>query len=333
MPSQGAPHAAANDNGTSSFLADKSAKIFLAGHKGMLGSAVHRRLTALGFTNVVGRTRAELDLTCEPAVLKFFDAERPRYVILAAGKVGGLHASSAAPVDFMTENLRITTNVLTAARLCGSVRKLLFLASSAVYPIDAPQPIPESALLAGPPAPGNEWYAIPKIVGIKMCQAYRTELGMDAIVATPNNLYGPRDPFPPESAHVIPALIRRFHHAKASGAAEVVVWGSGLQLREFTHADDAADAVVLLMEKYSGAEHVNVGSGREVTVRELAEMVREVVGYEGRVVWDTSRPDGVMRRLLDSSKMKAMGWEPKVELRDGIKKLYEGYLSVAASPT
>ncbi|CAN6193887.1 unnamed protein product [Urochloa humidicola] len=326
MPSQGAPHAAANDNGTSSFLTDKSAKIFLAGHKGMLGSAVHRRLTALGFTNIVGRTRAELDLTCEPAVLKFFDAERPRYVILAAGKVGGLHASSAAPVDFMTENLRITTNVLTAARLCGSVRKLLFLASSAVYPMNASQPIPESALLTGPPAPGNEWYAIPKIVGIKMCQAYRAELGMDAIVAAPNNLYGPRDPFPPESAHVIPALIRRFHDAKASGAAEVVVWGSGLQLREFTHADDAADAVVLLMDRYSGAEHVNVGSGREVTVRELAEMVREVVGYEGRVVWDTSRPDGVMRRLLDSSKMREMGWEPKVELRDGIKKLYEGYL-------
>ncbi|CAL5041634.1 unnamed protein product [Urochloa decumbens] len=328
MPSQGAPHATANnDDGTPSFLADKSAKIFLAGHKGMLGSAVHRRLTALGFTNVVGRTRAELDLTCEPAVLKFFDAERPRYVILAAGKVGGLHASAAAPVDFMTENLRITTNVLTAARLSGSVRKLLFLASSAVYPMDAPQPIPESALLSGPPAPGNEWYAIPKIVGIKMCQAYRAELGMDAIVAAPNNLYGPREPFPPESAHVIPALIRRFHHAKASGAAEVAVWGSGHQLREFTHADDAADAVVLLMERYSGAEHVNVGSGREVTVRELAEMVREVVGYEGRVVWDTSRPDGVMRRLVDSSKMRAMGWEPKVELRDGIKKLYDGYLT------
>jgi GDP-L-fucose synthase len=176
-------------------------------------------------------------------------------------------------------------------------------------------------------------YAIPKIVGIKMCQAYRAEHddGMDAIVATPNNLYGPRDPFPSESSHVIPALIRRFHDAKASGAAEVVVWGSGRQLREFTHADDAADAAVLLMERYSGAEHVNVGSGREVTVRELAETVREVVGYEGRVVWDTSRPDSVMRRLLDSSKMAALGWEPKVELRDGLKKLYEWYLSGRAA--
>ncbi|KAF8687207.1 hypothetical protein HU200_042875 [Digitaria exilis] len=319
MPSHGAPHASSNTNDgtTTSFLTDKSAKIFLAGHNGMLGSAIHRRLTSLGFTNLLGRTRAELDLSCEPSVRKFFDAERPRYVILAAGKVGGLHASSASPVDFMTENLRIATNVLTAARLCGSVRKLLFLASSAVYPVDAPQPIPESALLT---------YAIPKIVGIKMCQAYRLELGLDAIVAAPNNLYGPRDPFPSESSHVIPALIRRFHSAKVTGAGEVVVWGSGYQLREFTHADDAADAVVLLMDRYSGDEHVNVGSGREVTVRELAEMVREVVGYEGRIVWDTSRPDGVMRRRLDSSKMRAMGWEPKVELRDGLVKLYQGYL-------
>ncbi|WVZ79154.1 hypothetical protein U9M48_026765 [Paspalum notatum var. saurae] len=328
MPSHGAPRApkaAANDDGRS-FLADKSAKVFVAGHRGMLGSAIHRRLTALGFTNIVGRTRAELDLACEAAVHKFFEAEQPRYVILAAGKVGGLHASSAAPVDFMTENLRITTSVLAAARRCGAVRKLLFVATSAVYAADAPQPIPESALLAGPPAAGNEWYAVPKIVGIKMCQAYRAQLGMDAIVAAPNNLYGPRDPFPPENSHVIPALIRRFHHAKATGAPEVVVWGSGYQLREFTHVDDAADAIVLLMDRYSGHEHVNIGSGREVTVHELAEMVREVVGYEGRVVWDTSRPDGVMRRLLDSSKMTALGWEPKVELRDGTKKLYEWYL-------
>lgn len=331
MPFHGALQTPNAANGRPSFLADKSAKVFVAGHKGMLGSAIHRRLTALGFTNVVGRSRAELDLTCEPAVRKFFDAEQPRYVIIAAGKVGGFHASSAAPVDFMTQNLRITTNVLTAARSCGSVRKLLFLATSAIYPVDTPQPIPESALLAGPPAPGNEWYAIPKIVGIKMCQAYRAEVGMDAIVAVPNNLYGPRDPFPPENSHVIPALVKRFHQAKAAGAPEVAVWGSGYQLREFVHVDDAAEAIVLLMDKYSGTEHVNVGSGREVTVRELAEMVREVVGYEGRVVWDTSRPDGVMRRLLDSSKMTALGWKPKVELRDGLKELSELYLRGCAT--
>ncbi|KAL6873394.1 hypothetical protein ACP4OV_013476 [Aristida adscensionis] len=329
MPSDGsqaeAPKAAGGGDGRS-FLADKSAKVFVAGHKGMLGSAVHRRLVALGFTNVVGRSRGELDLTCQAAVDKFFDAERPRYVILAAGKVGGLHASAAAPAEFMTENLRITTNVIAAARRCGAVRKLLYLASSAVYPVDAPQPIPEAALLSGPPALGNYRYAIPKIVGIKMCQAYRAEFGMDAVVATPNNLYGPRRPFPPESAHVVPALLRRFHRAMATGAAEVVVWGSGAQLRELTHAEDAAAAVVLLMDRYSGGEPVNVGSGREVTVRELAEMVREVVGYEGRVVWDAGRPDGVARRVVDSSRMRAMGWEPKVELRDGLKKLYESYL-------
>ncbi|GJM97821.1 hypothetical protein PR202_ga14777 [Eleusine coracana subsp. coracana] len=315
----------AGDDGRS-FLSDKSAKVFVAGHRGMLGSAVHRRLSALGFTNIAVCTRAELDLTSQHAVDKFFAAERPRYVILAAGKVGGLHASSAAPADFITENLRITTNVLAAARRCGCVRKLLYLASSAVYAPDAPQPIPESALLCGPPAPGNEWYAIPKIVGIKMCQAFRAESALDAIVATPNNLYGPRNPFPSESSHVIPALIRRFHHAKVTGAADVVVWGSGAPLREFTHADDVADAVVLLMDRYSGDEHVNVGSGLEVTLRKLAEVVREVVRYEGRVVWDATRPDGVMRRLLDSSKMRALGWAPKVELRDGLQDLYKHYL-------
>ncbi|KAL5224040.1 hypothetical protein ABZP36_010679 [Zizania latifolia] len=316
----------ANGDGAISFLADKSAKVFVAGHRGMVGSAVHRKLAALGFTNVLVRTRAELDLAFQPAVEAFFDAERPRYVILAAGKVGGVHASSAAPAEYLTQNLRITVNVVEAAQRCGSVRKLLVLASSTIYPEDAPQPMPESALLSGPPAPGSEWYAIPKIAGIKMCQAYRAEFGMDAIVAAPNNLYGPRDPFPSERSHVIPALIQRFHHAKATGAREVAVWGSGAPLREFTHVDDLADALVVLMDRYSGAEHVNVGSGSEVSVRELAEAVREVVGYEGRVAWDASRPDGVARRLLDSSKMRKLGWEPKVSLRDGIKELYRIYL-------
>ncbi|XP_040381434.1 putative GDP-L-fucose synthase 2 [Oryza brachyantha] len=318
----------ANGDGAVSFLADKSAKVFVAGHRGMVGSAVHRKLAALGFTNVFVRTRAELDLACQPAVEAFFDAERPRYVILAAAKVGGVHASSAAPAEYLTQNLRITVNVVDAARRCGSVRKLLVLASSTIYPADAPQPMPESALLSGPPAAGSEWYAIPKIAGIKMCQAYRAEFGMDAIVAAPNNLYGPREPFPSEGSHVIPVLIRRFHHAKATGAAEVAVWGTGAARREFTHVDDLADAVVVLMERYSGAEHVNVGSGGEgeVTVRELAEAVREAVGYEGRVAWDASRPDGVARRLLDSGRMRKLGWEPKVALRDGIRDLYRFYL-------
>ncbi|KAF0902796.1 hypothetical protein E2562_019124 [Oryza meyeriana var. granulata] len=239
----------ANGDDAMPFLADKSAKVFVAGHRGMVGSAVHQKLTALGFTNVVVRTRAELDLAYQPAVQAFFDAERPRYVILAAAK-------------------------------------LLVLASSTIYPEDTPQPMPESALLSGPPAAGSEWYAIPKIAGIKMCQAYRAEFGMDTIAAAPKNLYGPRDPFPSESSHVIPALIRRFHDAKTTGAAEVAVWGTGAPLREFTHVDDLADAVVVLMDRYSGAEHVNVGSGGEVTARELAEAVREVVGYEGRVPRD-----------------------------------------------
>ncbi|EAZ01911.1 hypothetical protein OsI_23937 [Oryza sativa Indica Group] len=309
-----------------SFLGDKSAKVFIAGHRGMVGSAVHRKLDALGFTNVVVRTRAELDLACQAAVEAFFAAELPRYVILAAAKVGGVHASSAAPAEYLTENLRITVNVVDAARRCGSVRKLLVLASSTIYPADAPQPTPESALLTGPPAAGSEWYAIPKIAGIKMCQAVRAEYGLNAIAAAPNNLYGPRHPFPPEHSHVIPALIRRFHRAKLEGAGEVAVWGSGAAAREFTHVDDLAEAVVVLMERYSGEEHVNVGSGEEVTVRELAEAVRGVVGYEGVVAWDAARPEGVARRVVDSGRMRKLGWEPRVALRDGIQDLYRFYL-------
>uniref|UniRef100_A0A0E0E4J3 GDP-L-fucose synthase n=1 Tax=Oryza meridionalis TaxID=40149 RepID=A0A0E0E4J3_9ORYZ len=302
-----------------SFLGDKSAKVFIAGHRGMVGSAVHRKLDALGFTNVVVRTRAELDLACQPAVEAFFAAERPRYVILAAAK---LRRAGGVPDG----EPPITVNVVDAARRCGSVRKLLVLASSTIYPADAPQPTPESALLSGPPAPGSEWYAIPKIAGIKMCQAVRAKYGMDAIAAAPNNLYGPRHPFPPEHSHVIPALIRRFHRAKREGAGEVAVWGSGAAAREFTHVDDLAEAVVVLMESYSGEEHVNVGSGEEVTVRELAEAVRGVVGYEGVVAWDAARAEGVARRVVDSGRMRKLGWEPRVALRDGIEDLYRFYL-------
>ncbi|KAK1654026.1 hypothetical protein QYE76_071834 [Lolium multiflorum] len=293
----------------------------------MVGSAVHRRLTDLGFTNIVVRTRAELDLTRQQDVEAFFDSERPCYVIVCAARCGGLHASMAAPAEYLTENLNITVNVLSAAHRCGSVRKLLFLAGATIYPEDAPQPIPESALLSGPPAPGSEWYGIARIVGIKMCQAYRAGHGMDAIAAVPNNIYGPREPFSTELTHVVPALIRRFHHAKVTGTPETVVWGSGTVLREFTHVDDLVDAMLLLMDKYSDAEHVNVGSGVEVTLRELAETVKEVVGYHGRVVWDVGRPDGVPRRLLDSSKMRQLGWDPKVALQHGIMKLYQFYLA------
>uniref|UniRef100_A0ACD5UW78 Uncharacterized protein n=1 Tax=Avena sativa TaxID=4498 RepID=A0ACD5UW78_AVESA len=312
-----------------SFLADKSGKTFVAGHGGMVGTALHRKLTALGFTNIVVRTRAELDLTRQQDVEIFFDSERPSYVIICAAKCGGLHASTAAPAEYLRTNLSIVVNVLAAAHRCGSVRKLLFLAGATIYPEDAPQPIHESAILSGPPVPGSEWYAIARIIGIKLCQAYRQagNGGMDAIAAAPNNIYGPREPFSTELTHVVPALIRRFHHAKLTGAPETVVWGSGTALREFTHVDDLVDAMLLLMDKYSDGEHVNIGSGMEVTVQELAETVKEVVGYHGRIVWDTSRPDGVPRRLLDSSKMRSLGWEPKVPLRDGIRDLYRLYLS------
>lgn len=311
--------------GSMSFLSDKSAKTFVAGHRGMIGTAVHRKLAALGFTSIVVRTRAELDLTCQHAVDAFFDAERPRYVILCAAKSGGVHAGLSAPAEYLTKNLGIIFNVMTAAQRCGSVRKLLILASATIYPEDARQPIPESAFLSGPPAPGSEWYSIAKIAGIKMCQAYREEHGMDAIAASPNNIYGPRNPFPSESSHVIPALIRRFHHAKVTGAPEAVVWGSGAALREFTHVDDLVEVLVLLMDRYSGLEHVNVGSGEEMSVRELEEMVKEVVGYEGRVVWDASRPDGVPRRLIDSSKIRNLGWKPKMALRNGLTDMYQLY--------
>ncbi|CAD6338840.1 unnamed protein product [Miscanthus lutarioriparius] len=264
-----------------SFLADKDAKVFVAGHRGLVGSAIVRRLLSLGFTSVVVRTHAELDLTRQADVEAFFAAERPRYVVLAAAKVGGIHANSTYPADFIAANLQIQTNVVDAALRCGSVRKLLFLGSSCIYPKFAPQPITEGALLSGPLEPTNEWYAVAKIAGIKMCQAYRIQHGLDAVSAMPTNLYGPHDNFHPENSHVLPALIRRFHEAKATNAPEVVVWGSGSPLREFLHVDDLADGVIFLMDQYSGLEHVNVGSGSEVTIKELAELVKEVVGFRG----------------------------------------------------
>ncbi|KAM0836854.1 hypothetical protein ACQ4PT_062043 [Festuca glaucescens] len=308
------------------FLADKGGKVFLAGHRGLVGSAIHRRLLALGFTDVVVRTHAELDLTRQAAVEAFFAAELPRYVVLAAAKVGGIHANSTFPADFIAANLQIQTNVVDAALRCGSVRKLLFLGSSCIYPKFAPQPIPEDSLLSGPLEPTNEWYAVAKIAGIKMCQAYRIQHGLDAVSAMPTNLYGPQDNFHPENSHVLPALIRRFHEAKATNAAEVVVWGSGSPLREFLHVDDLADAVIFLMDQYSGLEHVNVGSGSEVTIKELAELVKEVVGFQGKLVWDSSKPDGTPRKLMDSSKIQGMGWMPKVPLKEGLVETYKWYV-------
>eukprot|EP01018_Ginkgo_biloba_P032596 Gb_24514 [translate_table: standard] len=308
-----------------SFTMDKTAKIFVAGHRGLVGSAVVRKLLEAGFENLVLKTRKELDLTRQADVEKFFFEEKPKYVIVAAAKVGGIHANNTYPAEFIAINLQIQTNVIDASYRSG-VKKLLFLGSSCIYPKFAPQPITEDALLTGPLEPTNEWYAIAKIAGIKMCQAYRLQYKWDAISGMPTNLYGPNDNFHPENSHVLPALIRRFHEAKVSGAKEVVVWGTGSPLREFLHVDDLADAVLFLMDKYNDLPHVNMGSGNEVTIKELAELVKEVVGFEGELKWDSTKPDGTPRKLMDSSKLASMGWKPKMSLRDGLVNTYKWYL-------
>ncbi|KAK2646458.1 hypothetical protein Ddye_021653 [Dipteronia dyeriana] len=310
---------------SSSFFSDKSAKIFVAGHRGLVGTAIVRKIISLGFTKLVLRTHSELDLSRQSDVESFFSAERPVYVILAAAKVGGIHANNTYPAEFISVNLQIQTNVIDSSFRFG-VKKLLFLGSSCIYPKFAPQPIPESALLTAPLEPTNEWYAVAKIAGIKMCQAYRIQYNFNAVSGMPTNLYGPHDNFHLENSHVLPALMRRFHEAKTNKAKEVVVWGTGSPLREFLHVDDLADAVVFMIENYSGLEHLNVGSGKEVTIKELAELVKEVVGFEGDLVWDSSKPDGTPRKLMDSSKLAALGWQPKVELKDGLVDTYKWYL-------
>ncbi|KAG7942467.1 hypothetical protein I3843_16G104000 [Carya illinoinensis] len=307
------------------FLTDKTAKICVLGHRGLVGSAIVRKLQHLGFTNLLLRTHSELDLTRQNDVETFFAAEKPRFVILAAAKVGGIHANSTYPADFIAVNLQIQTNVIDSSYRHG-VQKLLFLGSSCIYPKFAPQPIPEDALLTSPLEPTNEWYAVAKIAGIKMCQAYRIQYGWDAISAMPTNLYGPNDNFHPENSHVLPALMRRFHEAKVKKAKEVVVWGTGSPLREFLHVDDLADAVIFLMESYSGLGQLNVGSGKEVSIKELAELVKEVVGFEGELVWDASKPDGTPRKLMDCSKLAELGWSSKISLKDGLADTYKWYL-------
>ncbi|XP_047311378.1 putative GDP-L-fucose synthase 2 isoform X2 [Impatiens glandulifera] len=313
------------DSSNDSFTVDKSAKIFVAGHRGLVGSAIVSKLREIGFTNLILRSHSDLDLTRQSDVESFFATEKPNFVILAAAKVGGIHANNTYPAEFIAINLQIQTNVIDSSYRHG-VKKLLFLGSSCIYPKFAPQPIPEDALLTGPLEPTNEWYAVAKIAGIKMCQGYRIQYKWDAISAMPTNLYGPNDNFHPENSHVLPALMRRFHQAKVTNAKEVVVWGSGSPLREFLHVDDLADAVVFLMKNYSGVSHVNVGSGSEVTIKELAELVKEVVGFEGELVWDSSKPDGTPRKLMDNSMIAGLGWKPKVSLRDGLVDTYNWYL-------
>ncbi len=299
-------------------------RIFVAGHRGLVGSAVVRELRRQGYDNLLLRTSAEVDLRQQAAVDALFAVERPAVVILAAAKVGGILANDSYPADFLRDNLQIQTHVIDAAWRHGA-RKFCFLGSSCIYPRLAPQPIHEDSLLTGPLESTNEWYAIAKIAGLKMCQAYRRQYGFDAISLMPTNLYGPGDNFDPQHSHVLPALIRRFHEAKLSEDAEVVVWGTGTPRREFLYVDDLARAVVQLTREYSDPAPVNVGWGRDITIRELAELIADVVGYRGRIVFDASRPDGTPRKLLDTSRITALGWAPVTGLRDGVAATYAWY--------
>ncbi|HYK88419.1 MAG TPA: GDP-L-fucose synthase [Acidobacteriota bacterium] len=303
-----------------------TSRIYIAGHLGLVGSAVHRRLLGAGFGNLIGRSIDELDLLNQAAVNQFFADQRPEYVFLAAAKVGGIHANRTYPAEFIYQNLTIQCNVIDAAWRNG-VKKLLFLGSSCIYPKLAPQPLKEEYLLTGPLEPTNEWYAIAKIAGIKTAQAYRRQYGFRSICLMPTNLYGPGDNFELESSHVLPALIRKFHEAKQSDAPEVVVWGTGTPRREFLHVDDLADAALFLMQNYDQEEIVNVGTGEDATIREVSELVKEVVGYKGRIVFDVNMPDGTPRKVLDISRLRSLGWKPRIPLRDGIRSTYEWYHS------
>jgi GDP-L-fucose synthase len=304
---------------------DKHSRIFVAGHNGLVGSAIVRRLQADGYTNVIVRSRKETDLENQGAVLKLFLEEKPEYVFMAAARVGGILANNTYPVDFIRSNLMVQNNIIDASHYAG-VRKLLFLGSSCIYPKMCPQPMKEEYLLTGALEPTNEWYAIAKIAGIKMCQAYHRQHGMNAISLMPTNLYGPGDNFDLNASHVLPALIRKFHEAKLSGAKEVVMWGTGTPKREFLHVDDLADACVHLMLTYNAPEIVNVGTGEDVTIRQLAEMVKETVGFDGEIVQDLTKPDGTPRKLLDVSKLHGLGWKHKTELTAGIRTTHQWFL-------
>src|SRR5450432_872842 len=303
---------------------EKNDSIFIAGHRGLVGSAILRRLTAEGFARLLTRTRAELDLTNRAAVDEFFAREKPAIVVMAAARVGGIKANNDEPVEFLIENLQIQNNLIRAAHESG-VRKLLFLGSSCIYPKLAPQPIPENALLGGPLEPTNEAYAIAKIAGIKLCQAYDREYGANFISAMPTNLYGPNDNFDLLTSHALAALLRKAHEAKTSGARDFVVWGSGKPRREFLHVDDLASACVFLLQKYDSPEIINIGIGADLTIRELAELICEVVGFTGDLTWDASKPDGTPRKVLDISKIRSLGWLPTIPLREGLVRTYEWF--------
>lgn len=303
---------------------NKDSKIFIAGHRGMVGSAIHRKLISEGYTNIIVRTSSELDLRIQEPVNEFFETERPEYVFLAAAKVGGIMANNMYRADFLYENLMIQSNVIHSAYATG-VQKLMFLGSSCIYPKLAPQPMKEEYLLTGLLEPTNEPYAIAKIAGIKMCDAYRAQYGCNFISVMPTNLYGPNDNYDLQNAHVLPTLIRKFHEAKQNGDPAVTIWGTGTPKREFLHADDLASACVYLMENYNEEGLVNIGTGEDVTITELAMLIKEIVGYEGALVYDHTKPDGTPRKLMDVSKLTQLGWKYSINLKEGLKRVYNDY--------
>lgn len=305
---------------------NKEAKIYIAGHRGMVGSAIHRKLTSLGYSNIVTRTSAELDLRIQERVNEFFEAERPAYVFLAAAKVGGILANNTYRADFIYENIMIQSNIIHSSYATG-VKKLMFLGSSCIYPKLAPQPLKEDYLLTGLLEPTNEPYAIAKIAGIKMCDAYRSQYGCDFISVMPTNLYGPNDNYDLQNAHVLPSLIRKFHEAKINNTPEVSIWGSGSPKREFLHADDLADACVFLMNTYSDEGLVNIGTGEDISISDLALMIKDVVGYEGAIVYDATKPDGTPRKLMDVTKLSGLGWKYTISLKKGLEMVYQEYQS------
>ncbi|NLX77796.1 MAG: GDP-L-fucose synthase [Clostridiaceae bacterium] len=306
---------------------EKNSRIYVAGHTGMVGSAIARCLERNGYKNIIRISHRELDLTDQAACGRFFDSEKPEYVFLAAAKVGGIHANDIYPADFIMENMLIECNVIRSA-FRNNVKKLMFLGSSCIYPKLCPQPIKEEYLLTGPLEPTNEAYAMAKISGIKMCQAFNKQYGTRYISVMPANLYGINDRFDAYNSHVIPAMIIKFHRAKTENLPFVELWGTGKPLREFLYVDDMAEACVYLMQNYDGSEPVNIGSGKEISIRELAETIRDVTGYGGEIVFDTTKPDGTPRRVLDNSKITAMGWKPKTDIREGLQREYEYYLEM-----
>jgi len=304
---------------------NERSRIYLAGHTGLVGTAVHKKLLEKGFSNIITRTHAELDLTRQSDVENFFQKEKPEYVILAAAKVGGIHANSAYPAQFIFENLAIQTNVIHAAYLSG-VRKLLFPGSACSYPRECPQPMKEECLLTGPLEPTNEPYAVAKIAGMTLCRAYNGQYGTNFICAVPTNAYGPNDNFDPEDSHVIPALLKKFHDARTSGAAEVTIWGTGSPLREFIYADDLADAFLFLLRNYDGAEIINIGTEKEISIKELASIIKDIVGFKGLTRFDRSRPDGAPRKTLDKTKLFGLGWRPEISLPEGLEMTYRWFI-------